>query len=60
MKLGYIYVMVSTDEQMRQAYSLIEQEERLRNIVKSTTLRLTVYFVKITLRKILTVLNGKR
>jgi len=29
MKSAYIYVRVSTDEQMRQGYSLIEQEERL-------------------------------
>lgn len=29
MKRTYIYVRVSTDEQMRQGYSLIEQEERL-------------------------------
>ena len=29
MKSAYIYVRVSTDEQMRRGYSLIEQEERL-------------------------------
>jgi len=40
----YIYVRVSTDEQMRQGYSLIEQEERLLQYCETNNLHVTAIF----------------
>ncbi len=34
MESAYLYVRVSTDEQKKTGYSLIEQEERLLNVPK--------------------------
>lgn len=44
MKPTYIYVRVSTDEQMRQGYSLIEQEERLLQYCEINNLHVTAIF----------------
>ncbi|MCZ4223276.1 recombinase family protein [Pedobacter rhodius] len=44
MKSAYIYVKVSTDEQMRQGYSLIEQEERLLQHCKINNIEISGIF----------------
>ncbi|WP_183573721.1 recombinase family protein [Mucilaginibacter sp. X5P1] len=44
MKSPYIYVRVSTDEQKRRGYSLIEQEERLLEYCKTNDIRLDRIF----------------
>jgi|GEM_PF-2846241 len=44
MKSAYMYVRVSTDEQMCQGYSLIEQEERLLQYCEFNSIQITGIF----------------
>jgi site-specific DNA recombinase len=44
MKTAYLYVRVSTDEQKRQGYSLIEQEERLLKHCEINNIKITGIF----------------
>lgn len=59
MKSAYIYVRVSTDEQKRQGYSLVEQEERLLKHCEINDILVKGIFRKIIPQKISTVQNGK-
>lgn len=59
MKSAYLYVRVSTDEQKRKGYSLVEQEDRLIKHCEIHVSRLRAYTVKIIPLRILTGLNGK-
>ena len=59
MESAYLYVRVSTDEQKRKGYSLIEQEDRLIKHYEINNITVRGYTERIFLQRTLTALNGK-